>query len=174
MSKQVKISVNEPQESAATEVQADSSSPSELEKVCEERDKYLDLLRRTQADFDNYQKRSLREAETERRFAQKALALEVLPAIDNLDRFMVSVSEESDLTRAVVMVQKQLLDGLSRQGIKRMTCVGQPFDPNQHEAIMQQPSDQKPGTILLEAEAGYMYHDRVLRPAKVVLAKAAD
>ncbi|MBL8825277.1 MAG: nucleotide exchange factor GrpE [Planctomycetia bacterium] len=174
MSKQVKIPVNEPQQPVAPEVQSESTTKSELDKVCEERDKYLDLLRRTQADFENYQKRSLRDAETERRYAQKALALEVLPAIDNLDRFLTSVTEENDLSRAVVMVQKQLLDGLSRQGIKRMKCVGQLFDPNLHEAIMQQPSDQKPDTILVEAEAGYTYHDRVLRPAKVVIAKAAD
>lgn len=158
-----------PVESPAVEVVQD-----EMEKLREERDKFLDLLRRTQADFDNYQKRSLREAQTERQYAQRALALEVLPALDNLDRFLMSIKEESDATKAVVMVQKQLLDGLSRQGIKKMDCVGQPFDPNLHQAIMEQPSDQPAGTILIEAEAGYVYHDRVLRPAKVIVAKSAS
>ena len=144
----------------------------ELEKVTEQRDQYLELARRTQADFDNYQKRAARDAETERKYAQRALALEVITAIDNLERFLANVKEESDLTRAVVMVHKQLLDGLTRQGVKKMACVDQPFDPNLHLAILEQPSDKAPGTILLEAEAGYSYHDRVLRPAKVIVAKA--
>ena len=144
----------------------------ELTKAIQERDSYLDLLRRNKADFENYQKRSLRENETERKYAQRAIALEVLPALDNLDRFLMTIKEESDATKAVVMVRKQLLDGLSRQGIKKMACVGEPFDPNLHEAIMEQPSDKPTGTILIEAEAGYVYHDRVLRPAKVIVAKA--
>jgi molecular chaperone GrpE len=144
----------------------------ELEKVTEERDKFLELARRTQADFDNYQKRAARDAESERKYAQRALALEVIPALDNLERFLANVKEESDLTKAVAMVHKQLLDGLGRQGVKKMVCVDQPFDPNLHQAILEQPSDKTPGTVLLEAEAGYGYHDRVLRPAKVIVAKA--
>lgn len=172
MSKQIKVN-----HEAGAETAPESpaiQTVEDAEKVREERDKYLELLRRTQADFENYQKRSLRESELERRFAQKALAIEVLPALDNLDRFLMTVKEETDLTKAVAMVQKQLLDGLSRQGIKRMACVGKPFDPNLHEAIMEQPSDQEPGTILIEAEAGYQYHDRVLRPAKVIVARSAS
>ena len=99
------------------------------------------------------------------------MAQEILPAIDNLDRFLATIKEETDLTKVVATVKKQLLDGLSRQGIKRMECVGRPFDPNQEEAIVQQPSDQPEGTVLMEVEAGYLYHDRVLRPAKVIVAK---
>lgn len=167
----VKINIDEPQPEVEV-AQADSSTTSELQKALDERDKYLDLLRRTQADFDNYQKRSQREYETERKYAQRGLALEVLPALDNLDRFLMTIKEETDATKAVKMVQKQLLDGLARQGIKRMVCVDQPFDPNLHQAILEQPSDKPVGTILIEAEAGYSYHERVLRPAKVIVAKA--
>lgn len=145
----------------------------DLEKVRQERDNYLTLLRQTKADFDNYQKRAAREAETERKFAQRPLALEILPALDNLDRFLASVQEETELTKVVSTVHKQLLDGLARQGIRRIASVGHPFDPNHHEAILQQPSDQPPGTVLMEVDAGYLYHDRVLRPAKVIVAKAA-
>lgn len=167
----VKINIDEPQPEVEV-AQADSSTTSELQKALDERDKYLDLLRRTQADFDNYQKRSQREYETERKYAHRGLALEVLPALDNLDRFLMTIKEETDATKAVKMVQKQLLDGLARQGIKRMVCVDQPFDPNLHQAILEQPSDKPVGTILIEAEAGYSYHERVLRPAKVIVAKA--
>ena len=172
MSKQIKVKHEDNQE-AVTEKQPVEIVTEDAEKVRDERDKYLEMLRRTQADFENYQKRSLRETETERKYAQRALALEVLAALDNLDRFLMTVKEETELTKAVTMVQKQLLDGLSRQGIKRMICVGKAFDPNLHEAILEQPSDEAPGTILIEAEGGYQYHDRVLRPAKVIVAKSA-
>lgn len=171
MSKKIEIITEKTPQPAEEMQEGVEAGTNEMEKVVQERDKYLDLLRRTQADFDNYQKRSLRETEIERKYAQRALALEVLPALDNLDRFLASIKEETDATKAVAMVQKQLLDGLARQGIKKMACVDQPFDPNRHEAIMQQPSDKPEGTILIEAEAGYQYHDRVLRPAKVIVAK---
>ena len=88
------------------------------------------------------------------------------------DRFLASVKEETELTKAVSMVQKQLLEGLERQGIKRIDSVGNPFDPNREEAILEQPSDKPAGTVITEVEAGYQYHDRVLRPAKVIVAKA--
>ena len=172
MSKKIEI-VTEKPETPVDAPESVEASQDEITKVREERDKFLDLLRRTQADFDNYQKRALRENELERKFAQRGLALEVLPALDNLERFMSTVKEENELSKAVVMVQKQLLDGLSRQGIKKMACVDQPFDPNLHQAILEQPSDKPAGTILIEAEAGYVYHDRVLRPAKVIVAKNA-
>jgi len=142
------------------------------DKIRQERDNYLALLRQTKADFDNYQKRAARELETERKFAQRPLALEVVRALDNLDRFLASVKEETDLTKAVSIVQKQLLEGLERQGIKRIDSVGNPFDPNREEAILEQPSDKPAGTVITEVEAGYQYHDRVLRPAKVIVAKA--
>ena len=174
MSKRINI-VSETNRAETEPVQETvSTEQDETAKIREERDKFLDLLRRTQADFDNYQKRSQREYENERKFAQRALALEVIPALDNLERFLSTVKEETDLTKAVSMVHKQLLDGLSRQGIRKMACVDQPFDPNLHEAIMEQPSDKPAGSVLIEAEAGYIYHDRVLRPAKVIVAKSAS
>jgi len=170
MNKKINIVSDEAAQELAPETAQEAQD--ELSKAIQERDKYLDLLRRNQADFDNYQKRSLRETETERKYAQRGLALEILPALDNLERFQQNIKQETEATKAVVMVQKQLLDGLSRQGIKKMACVGQPFDPNLHQAIMEQPSDKPVGTILIEAESGYVYNDRVLRPAKVIVAKA--
>jgi molecular chaperone GrpE len=161
-------------EAAVKDIEVVEAQPemSELEKVTEERDTYLNMLRRNQADFDNYQKRALREAETERKYGQRALALEILPTLDNFDRFLMNIKAEDDVSKGIVMMQKLLLEALARQGIKKMVCVDQPFDPNLHQAILEQPSDKPAGTILIEAEAGYMYHDRVLRPAKVIVAKA--
>jgi molecular chaperone GrpE len=149
-----------------------ASGSSDLAKAQEERDKYLDMVRRTQAEFENYQKRAAREAENERKYCQRPLALEIIPALDNLDRFLSTVKEESDLTKVVATVHKQLLEGLARQGIKRVETIGKAFDPNKEEAILEQPSEQPPGTVIMEVEAGYLQHDRVLRPAKVIVAKS--
>lgn len=163
----VKIEVDAAKEAAAP--------PDELERVKAERDKYLDLARRTQAEFDNYQKRVARDRDQERKYAQWALAAEVLPALDNLDRFLANVKDESELTKVVAAVRTQLLDGLKRQGISLVKAAGQPFDPNHHEAVMQQPAkDQAPNTVLSVLENGYQYHDRVLRPAKVIVSKAVE
>lgn len=162
---------------AAKETKVDqqqaAAEASELEQAKADRDRYLDLARRTQAEFDNYQKRAARDRDQERKYAQWGLASEILPALDNLDRFLANVKEETELTRVVAAVRTQLLEGLKRQGVTAIPAAGQPFDPNLHQAVMQQPAPAQPPNTVLEAlEAGYQYHDRVLRPAKVIVAKA--
>ncbi len=146
-----------------------------VEQLQQERDKYHDLLLRTKADFDNYQKRAMRDRETERKFALAPLAEEILPAIDNLDRFLASVREESELVKVVAGVRTQLIEGLRRHGITLIPAENQAFDPNLHMAVMQQAAPGvEPNTILHVLEAGYLYHDRVLRPSKVVVSKRDD
>ena len=161
-------------EESETPDQAASHVLDDLEQLrakAEERDKFLELLRRTQADFENYQKRARRDAEEERKYALRPLAADLLPALDNLERALASLKDES-VGKGVAMVQTQLLEALRRHGIRRIDAVGQPFDPNQHEAVMQQPAaDKPPNTVLQVLEHGYMYHDRVLRPAKVIISK---
>lgn len=151
-------------------------TPEEVELLrqrAEERDKYLDLLQRTQADFENYQKRNRRELELERKYALAPLARDLLPVVDNLDRALALANEDTSLTQGVRMVRKQLLDILRRHHIEPIEAQGKPFDPNQHEAMMEEPSaEHPPGTVLRVLEPGFVYHDRVLRPAKVVVAKA--
>src|SRR5436190_1937921 len=117
--------------------------PSELEKVRQERDQYLDLARRTKAEFDNYQKRMAREREQSLKYAYTPLAKDLLPAIDNLDRFLTGVKEENELTRIVAFVRNQLTDALKKHGITQIEAQDKPFDPNLHEAISLVPS---PGT----------------------------
>jgi molecular chaperone GrpE len=137
------------------------------------RDEYLDLARQVRADFENYQKRSQRDRDAERRFAQEPLARDLLPALDNLDRALDAAAKAADqaaLAKGVEMVRGQLLDALRRHGVTRIEAHGQPFDPNRHEAVMQQPSaDVPPHTVLQALEPGYMLHDRVLRPARVIV-----
>jgi molecular chaperone GrpE len=145
----------------------------QLQAAEQKRDEYLDLVKQTRADFENYQKRAARDRESERRFAQTPLAGDLLPALDNLERAINAATQAGDcgaLAQGVAMVQSQLLDVLRRHGVTRIEAQGQPFDPNLHQAVMQQPSAEvPPQTVLQVLEQGYMIHDRVLRPARVIV-----
>jgi len=151
---------------------------SNLQSAEQKRDEYLDLAQRTRADFENYQKRMQRDLVVERRFAQTPLAADLLPALDNLERATAAAEQAGDkgpLVQGVVMVQAQLLDILRRHGITRIEAKGLPFDPNLHQAVMQQPSkDHPPMTVVQVLEQGYMIHDRVLRPARVAVSTTPD
>jgi molecular chaperone GrpE len=131
------------------------------------------LLKQTRADFENYQKRAAKEREDERRYAAAPLARDLLPAFDNLQRAVDTarqVNEQGPLVQGVAATQAQLLQILARHGIKPIDALHQPFDPHLHEAVLQQPSaDHPPGTVLQVLQQGFTIHDRVLRPASVVV-----
>lgn len=156
-----------------TENGSPASAP-ESESIEAERDRYLELARRTQAEFENYQKRVRRDAETERRYAALPVVTDLLPVMDNLDRALEACSEQeksSSLYQGIVLVRKQWLDVLQKHGVVALDPAGQPFDPNLHEAVMQQPSDEHPPmTVLRVLRGGYQLHDRVIRPAQVIVA----
>ncbi len=137
------------------------------------RDEYLDLAKQSRAEFENYQKRFQRDLATERRFAQAPLAADLLPALDNLNRALDAAKQAGDtgkLSEGVALVKAQLLDVLHRHGITAVEAAGKPFDANQHEAVMQQPSGDVPAqTVLQVLEDGYLLHERVLRPARVIV-----
>jgi molecular chaperone GrpE len=160
---------------------ADGPAPDDLEALrarAQERDQYLGMLQRTQADFENYQKRSRRERDEERRFRHLDLARELLPVIDNLERAMEAAKkagETGPLVQGVSLVQSQLVDLLRRHGITRIEAQGKPFDPHLHQAVMQQPTnDAPPNTVVQVLEPGYMIHDRVLRDARVAVSVPAE
>jgi molecular chaperone GrpE len=147
-----------------------------LQAAEQTRDQYLDLAQRARADFENYQKRMARDLTVERRFAQAPLAADLLGPLDNLDRATAAaeqVGEKGPLVQGVALVQSQLLDVLRRHGITRVDALGKPFDANLHEAVMQQPSKDRPAfTVLQVLEPGYMIYERVLRPARVIVSTA--
>jgi molecular chaperone GrpE len=163
------------QNEAATAVMDDLEALRERTAAIEqERDEFRGLLQRTRADFENYQKRTQRDAAQERRYWHAGLALDLLPILDNFERAVAAAKQAGEtgpLVQGVAMVQAQVLDVLNRHGITRIEAQGQPFDPNLHQAVMQQPSaDQPPNTVVQVLEQGFMIHDRVLRPARVVVA----
>src|SRR5262245_22405972 len=145
----------------------------QLRAAEQQRDEYLTLAKQTRAEFENYQKRFQRDLAVERQYAQAPLAGDLLPALDNLDRAIAAAEKGGDkgsLAQGVALVQSQLLDVLRRHGVTRMEAQGKPFDPNLHQAVLQQPSaEAPPQTVLQVLEQGYMIHERVLRPARVIV-----
>lgn len=154
----------------------DAVAPDELKALKQraaERDQFVDLLKRTQAEFENYQKRNQKEREQERRYLYGALVLDLLPVLDNLERALGAaqeVGETGPLVQGVNLVETQFLDLLKRYQVTRIDAQGKPFDPNLHQAVMQQPRDDvEPNTVVQVLEQGFMNQDRVLRPAKVIV-----
>jgi molecular chaperone GrpE len=146
----------------------------ELAAKAQKADQYLELAQRTKADFENYRKRATREAAAARDRGIAKLALELLPAVDNLDRALQAAGDPGDgdhLASGVKLVHADLIAALARVGIEPFSPEGEPFDPQRHEAVAQQPVDgAQPGTIVEVYQRGYCLGDAVLRPARVVVA----
>ena len=165
--------MNETTSTTPTEPNAEAvPAGDELSQAIRQRDDYFDQLQRTRAEFVNYQKRSKTQADIDRSYLVGGLALDVLSALDNFDRATEAAraANAPGIAEGLDMVHRQLLGALGKHGIEPITVVGQPFDPNQHEAVMQQPSANHPeGTVVAELAKGYKLRDRVIRPAKVAV-----
>ena len=141
----------------------------ELEETRRERDEYLDALRRLKAEFENSRKRQERERSRLLETASERLVVELLPVLDNLDR---ALEAEGDIREGVRATREQLADALGKEGLLPVASDGQPFDPNVHEAVMGQPSDEhEEGTILQTFQRGYLLNGKPIRAAKVVVAR---
>ncbi|HVJ83832.1 MAG TPA: nucleotide exchange factor GrpE [Planctomycetia bacterium] len=155
----------------------DSQAPTDpLAAALAERDKYLEMARRARADFENYQMRMRRDLEVERKYAAMPMVRDLLPALDNFDRALKSAKTQTDaatIVEGLEIVRRQMVDSFARHGVAPIAPDGQPFDPNEHEAIVQQPSNEVPPmTVLMTVETGFKLHDRVVRPAKVIVSSA--
>src|SRR5213596_1053227 len=136
-------------------------------------DRFRDLALRSQADFENYKKRCAREKEEAIKYANNSLLQRLVAIIDNFELGLAAAKEQgeqSPIYSGMVLVQKQLNDLLAENGLHPIEAEGKKFDPNVHEAIGHEPSDQVPeGFVLRQARRGYRFKDRLLRPAKVVV-----
>ena len=139
-----------------------------------ERDEHLNDLKRVAAEFENYRKRVLRDQESLVARAHERLVKELLPVLDDLERALAAAEEheEAKLEEGVRLVHRELADALAREGLAEIETNGV-FDPHVHEALLSQPSDQDEGSVLEVVQKGYRLGDRVLRPARVVVAAAA-
>jgi len=147
---------------------ANVSPTAELEaKLAEAQQKYVYLY----ADFDNFKKRAIKERQDLLKYAFESAAREILNVADNLSRAIEFMPEGTDknLKMGIQMVSDQLAQTLQKQGVETIPSAGAAFDPNLHEAVAQQPSDQAAGTIIQEHQKGYTLHGRLLRPARVVV-----
>jgi molecular chaperone GrpE len=145
----------------------------ELVKTAAERDQYLALAQRTQADFENYRKRVARESASAQERGAISLAKELLPALDNLDRALEAAAQDDPLLQGVRLVRSELGAALARAGIESFSPVGEAFDPALHEAMAtaEQPPDGQPsGTVVEVYQPGYRLGASVIRPARVVVA----
>jgi molecular chaperone GrpE len=143
-------------------------------KEQENKDLY-DRLLRGMADFDNYKKRVSKDKDDLIRYGNEKLIRELLPVIDNFERAIGQADtapDSSALKEGIEMILKQFLSVLEKFGVTDFSAVGQPFDPNKHEAMVQQESiEHEENTVMSEFQKGYYLHDRLLRPALVAVAK---
>jgi molecular chaperone GrpE len=156
-------------------VDVDEIDLSALIERAEKAGEYLDLAQRTRAEFENYRKRAVREAAQAQERGAAKLALELLPAIDNLDRALAHAGEaangDASLVSGIKHVRSDVLAALKRVGIEPYSPEGEPFDPTQHEAVAQQPIEgAQPGTVVEVYQRGYRLGENILRPARVVVA----
>lgn len=147
----------------------------ELAVVSKERDEFLDLARRTKAEFDNYRKRTQRENEQLRLRAAEAVVESLLPVMDNLSRALEAADqhEEGQLLAGLNLVADQLRGTLAGHGLEEIEVEpGTLFDPEYHEAIVTQASSEyDEGAVTVVLESGYLLHGKLLRPAKVIVAR---
>ena len=138
-----------------------------------ERDEAIDRWKRAAADFDNFKKRAAREREEYVAFANERLVTDLLPILDDLERALAAVGEHQEATveEGVRLVHRSLESLLERNGVRVIETNGK-FDPHVHEALLSQPSDAEEGSVIDVVQKGYTIGDRVVRPARVVIAAA--
>jgi molecular chaperone GrpE len=167
-------------ETAQTTAENDDASSAdlletELEKLQAEAAKFRDLALRTQADFENFRKRMLREKEEALRYANAGLMEKLLPILDSFELGLQAARQDEGagaLVQGFAMVEKQMQDFLRDHGVETVEAVGQTFDPNLHEAVSQQNDPAVPeGCVLHQLRKGYKLKDRLLRPSTVIVSK---
>jgi molecular chaperone GrpE len=168
----VHVPADPAEQDAAVEVEHDLD---ELLARAGRADEYLALAQRTQADFENFRKRMTRDVAAAEARGVGRLAKELLPALDNLGRALAAAEAEGEadghLGAGVKLVHDELLAVLKRVGIEPFSPEGERFDPNEHEAMVQQPVEgAESGTVVEVYQQGFRHGDQVLRPARVVVA----
>lgn len=177
----------EPEVSVEEGAPSDDGAPSEaaaaveqdleqLQAKAAERDEFLALAQRTQADFENFRKRATREQGLAEGRGIAKVVKEMLPALDNLERALAAADAQPDggrhhLSEGIKLVHSELLAAMGRVGVEGFSPKGEPFDPNVHEAMAQQPVEgTASGTVVEVYQSGYRIGESVIRPARVIVA----
>jgi molecular chaperone GrpE len=153
------------------------STPDEVSKLLAEKQELMNTLVRRQADFENYRKRVDKERQHDRHRGVESLIEHILPVLDAFDRALASDSDPAyvDHRKGYELIRRQLWETLAKQGLVRIDSVGQEFNPHFHHAIERvETSEHADGIVIGEMQPGYLFHDRVLRPAMVRVASAPE
>jgi molecular chaperone GrpE len=163
--------------SAGADLQAAPPDQDEDESLQADLDRFRDLALRSQADFENYKKRAVREKEEAIKYANSSLLERLIPIVDNFELGLGAArgeGESSPVLSGMSMVLKQLMDFLTEHGLQPIDATGQKFDPNLHEAIAHEPSEQfSEGVVIRQTRRGYRMRDRLLRPSSVVVSSGS-
>lgn len=164
-----------PEAAAEPGASAPGVDPAILAELTAERDDYKNRMMRLAADLENFRKRTAREKDEMRKFGIDRVVLELLPVLDNLERALDHADKSEDSTTivdGVRMVHRQFLTALEKHGVKPFESKGEMFDPQRHEAIQQmETADHPTGQVLEQFQKGYYLHERLIRPALVVVAR---
>lgn len=154
------------------------AEPSEPEQPNTEAEEYRDLLQRLQADFVNYKRRVEREREEQTKSANRELILKLLPVLDDFAHALGTVPQEladAEWVQGMALIERKLRATLEKEGLKSIDAEGKDFDPWEHEAVFcEQSSDHDEGKVKAVFRDGYKLHDRVIRPAQVVVSKGSE
>jgi molecular chaperone GrpE len=153
------------------------TTSAEVERLAAEVSAANDRELRAQAEIENVRKRMRREMDDLQRYAALPALRDMLSVLDDMDRALEAAKNSTDpsLVQGITLVRSRMVEALERHGCRRIEAEGAEFDPAKHEAILMQPSSSAaPNTVLNVAQQGYMLHDRVVRPAKVIVAKSTS
>ena len=181
--KRIPVTESEPEKKQAVPADAESANPAaeqnddDTEGLQADLERFRDLALRSQADFENYKKRSAREKEEAIKYANSSLLEKLISIVDNFELGLEAAraeGEKSPIFSGMSMVLKQVMDLLADSGLQPIDAVGQEFDPNLHEAIAREASDEVPeGTVIRQTRRGYRMKDRLLRPSSVVVSSGS-
>lgn len=151
----------------------DPGPPGEKEWLCQ-KEELIALVQRKQADLDNFRRISRNREEEIRNYGLFEFLKGLLPVLDNMERALATAYEDGDVPEAHIkgleMIRKQMLQLLEQEGVVPIEALGETFDPHIHEAVMQSPGGEgAPGSVVEEIQKGYLYRERVLRPARVAV-----
>lgn len=157
----------------ASEEKPEQSKEEIIRSLEKERDEFKDKYLRTYADLENFRKRVTREREEMLKFSNEKLLKEILFIKDNLDRALEhkEVADPKTLKEGLELINREFEKLMGQVSVQEIEAIGKLFDPEFHEALGQEESDQPPGTIVREYQKGYLFHEKLLRPASVIVAK---
>lgn len=167
--------INEAEQTESNETNLTENYEEKINALQQEINQYKELALRKAAEFENYKRRTENDQLNLLKYAAESLIIKLLPTIDDLERSLSHMNEETDIQKikeGVQLIYNKFLKTLDDQGVKKIESIGKPFDVEFHEALMQRADDSvPPHTVIDELETGYMYKDRVIRHAKVIVSE---